>query len=185
MVPRRNDLIAFLFLIAAMVLVFGVRWMLSPRGPGIELVTLDGARRHISLDQMKRLPVLERQGMYQNQYGNWRDEGVYTGVRLTDLIGPNADYETLLVEAADGYTFEIDRFRAEDSEYPMFLAYAFNGAEVPGWEDGFRIVVLPEDGGVSNEEYGVPSAGSYWVRNVIKITLNPGTSLKARAGFDG
>ena len=29
----------------------------------------------------------------------------------------------------------------------------------------------PEDSDVNNEEYGVTSAGSYWVRNVIKITL--------------
>lgn len=168
---RWNYLIAFLVLVAAMILVFGVRRIADSRGPRIELVTLEGTHQWISFSQMKHLPSLVRRGTYQNQYGNWRDEGVYAGVRLTDLIGPDADYEVLLGEAADGYTIEIERARVEDSDYPMVLSYTFNGIEVPDWKDGFRIAVLPEDGNVSNEEYGVPSAGSYWVRNVIKITL--------------
>jgi hypothetical protein len=65
----------------------------------------------------------------------------------------------------------IERARVEDEEYPMVLAYAFNGVEVPAWTDGFRIVVLPEDGRISNEEYAATSAGSYWVKNVVRLTL--------------
>jgi hypothetical protein len=168
---QRRYLITFLFLIAAVILIFGVRRTTDSRGPRIELITVEGGRQRVSLSQMKRLPFLTRKGMVQNQYDSWRDEGVYTGVRLTELIGPNADYDVLLVEAADGYAIEIERERVEDPDYPMVLATAFNGIEVPDWGDGFRIAVLPEDGDVSNEEYGVPSAGSYWVRNVIKITL--------------
>jgi hypothetical protein len=168
---ERRYLVAFLFLATALVLAFSVRLATYPRLPGIDLVTSAGGHRKVSLAQMAGLSTLTREGTYQNQYGNWRDEGTYTGVRLTDLVGPDADYEALLVEAADGYTIEIERARVEDPDYPMVLAYAFSGVRVPDWKDGFRIAVLPEDGDVSNEEYGVTSAGSYWVRNVIKITL--------------
>ena len=53
----------------------------------------------------------------------------------------------------------------------MILAYAYDGVEVPSWEMGFRIAVLPEDGNVGNEEYGATSAGSFWVMNVEQIVL--------------
>ena len=169
---ERRYLGAFLFLAAALVLAFAVRLATYSRLPSVDLVTPAGKHREVSLVQLADLPVLTRAGIYQNQYGNWRDEGVYTGVRLTDLIGPEADYKALLVEAVDSYTIEIERKRVEDPDYPMVLAYAYNGVRVPNWKDGFRIAVLPEDGAVSNEEYGVTSAGGYWVRNVIKITLH-------------
>jgi hypothetical protein len=147
-----------------------VRWALSPRGPAIEVVLPSGATHTVTLAALRRLPALTRQGEYQNQFGNWRDAGTYSGVRLTDLIGDVA-YATVEVVAADGYRATIDRARVEDEEYPMVLAYAFNGVEVPAWADGFRIVVLPDDGRVSNEEYDAVSSGSYWVKNVNCIVL--------------
>ena len=168
---ERRYLVAFLFLVAVVIVAFSIRLATSLHLPSIDLVTLEGRDQKISLSQVKCLPSLTRIGRVQNQYGNWLNDGVYTGVRLTDLIGPEADYEVLLIEAADGYTIEIERERVEDLDYPMALAYAYNGVEVPDWKDGFCIAVLPEDGDVSNEEYGVPSAGSFWVKNVTKITL--------------
>jgi len=75
------------------------------------------------------------------------------------------------VAADDGYTVVIERARLEDPDYPVVLAFEMDGVSVPEWEDGYRIAVLPEDGSVSNEEFGVESAGSFWVKNVVRITL--------------
>ncbi len=167
---RRGMLLGLVVLTVAVAAPLIVRWVLSPKGPAIEVVLPSGATRTVTLAALRRLPVLTRQGEYQNQFGNWRDAGTYTGVRLSDLIGDVA-YATVEVVAADGYHAPVDRARVEDPEYPVVLAYAFNGVEIPEWSDGFRIVVLPEDGRVSNEEYQATSAGSYWVKSVVRLTL--------------
>ena len=168
---RRGYVLAWLLLIAALILPAVVRTALRAPGPAVEIVRLDGDGHVVSLGEMKRLQAISRRGEYQNQYGNWRDEGTYTGVRLTDLIEADADYEVLRIVAEDGYEIVIGRRRVEDSDYPVVLAYAFNGIEIPAWEDGPRIAVLPEKGRVSNEDYGTDSAGSYWVKNVDRIVL--------------
>jgi hypothetical protein len=121
---------------------------------------------------MERMPALTRDGVYQNQYGNWRDQGTYTGVLLTDLIGTEG-YSAVEIVAEDGYRVTIDRVRVEDPDYPMVLAYRMDGIDVPNWEDGFRIAVLPEDGNVSNEDYDAQSAGSFWVKRVSQLILHP------------
>jgi hypothetical protein len=137
----------------------------------VTIQPLGEVARSFSLDRLKSFPALSRRGTYQNQYGNWRDEGIYTGVRLVDLIGEEAEYERIRVVAEDGYEVQIERWRVEDPGYPIVLAYAFEGQETPAWLDGPRIAVLPEDGTVGNEEYGVDSAGSYWVKSVERIIL--------------
>ncbi len=168
---RRWYLVAFIALIAAVVAPFIVRLAMHPDEPIVEIVSLDRITRKVSLSKMKRMPILTREGIYQNQFENWRDQGTYTGVRLTDLIGSAVDYHSIRVVAADGYELSIERERVEDPDYPMILAYAFDGLEVPAWETGFRIAVLPEDGNVSNNEYNAVSAGSFWVKNVARIIL--------------
>lgn len=172
---RRSYLILFLLLMVAVVVPVLIRFVTHTNGPQIELIFTDGRARTVNLAQMKRLPALTRKGTYQNQFGNWGDPGIYTGVLLTDLIDSEAPYTAILVQAADGYEVAIERGRLEDPSYPMVLAYAFNGVEVPDWEMGYLIAVLPEDGNVSNEEYGVPSAGSFWVKNVVRVILQLGS----------
>ena len=164
-------LVAFIALIAAVVAPFIVRLAMHVDEPTVEIVSLDGITRKVALSRMKRMSILTREGIYQNQFGNWHDQGTYTGVRLTDLIGSAGNYRSLRVVAADGYELSIERERIEDPDYPMILAYAFDGLEVPTWETGFRIAVLPEDGDVSNDEYNTVSAGSFWVKNVVRIIL--------------
>ena len=168
---RRGILLAFLLVIAAVMSPVIVQWMTSGDEPILVIEDPSGRTRVLSLADLRRLPALERPGRYQNQFGNWRDEGVYAGVPLRSLLGVDTGYETLIVVATDGYRLEIARDRIEDPKYPMVLAYAFDGAEVPAWEEGPRIAVLPEDGAVSNEDYGVVSAGSFWVRNVARLIL--------------
>jgi hypothetical protein len=167
---RRGALIGLVVLTTTVAVALAVRWTLEPRGPTLRIALKTGEERTIGLSQLRRLPVLTRRGEYQNQYGNWRDGGTYTGVLLRDLLGA-ADYEDVEVVAADGYRVTIDRSRVEDAEYPMVLAFAFDGVPVPAWPDGLRLVVLPEDGRVSNDEYRAVSAGSYWAKNVHRLVL--------------
>lgn len=168
---RRWTLLAFLLVIVAVVSPVMVQWITSGDEAILEVHGLSEQTRVFSLGDLKRLPALERPGRYQNQFGNWRDEGIYTGVMLRDLLGAEVNYDTLVVVASDGYRLEITRDRVDDPKYPMILAYALDGAEVPTWEEGPRIAVLPEDGAVSNEEYSAVSAGSFWVRNVVRLIL--------------
>ena len=164
--------LVFVLLIAACLAPLVVRSLIPEDGPSIQIVEPSGAVRTITLSEMKKMPLLTREGKYQNQYGNWSNQGTYSGVLLTDLMGDHV-YTSLEVVAEDGYRMTIERWRVEDSEYPMILASRMDGVEVPEWEDGFRIAILPEDGGVSNDGYSVESAGSYWVMRVSRLILNP------------
>ncbi len=164
--------LVFVLLIAACLAPLVVRSLIPEDGPFIQIVEPSGAVRRITLSEMKKMPLLTREGNYENQYGNWGGQGIYSGVLLTDLIGDHV-YTSLEVVAEDGYRLTIDRHCVENSEYPMILAFRMDGVEVPDWDDGFRIAVLPEDGSVSNDEYGVESAGSYWVKRVSRLVFHP------------
>ncbi len=164
--------IGFMLLIVACVTPLVVRSLLPEAGPVVRILGPDGSVRTVTLSEMKKMPTLTREGVYQNQYGNWRDQGIYSGVLLTNLIG-TTNYGSVEVIADDGYAVTIDRARVEDPQYPMILAYRMDGRDVPTWEDGFRIAVLPEDGNVGNEEYGVESAGSFWVKRVVQLVVQP------------
>lgn len=170
---RPAHLIAFVALIVAVLVPIVIRWSTAPSGPSIEIVDGDGRVRTVTPRAIEALGTLCRRGSYENQFGNWRDEGEYCGVLLTELIGETTSYGSVSVVAEDGYRVEMERWRIEDPAYPVVLATSFDGRSGPGWPDGYRIAVLPEDGGVSNTEYGVESAGSYWVRNVVRLVLNP------------
>jgi len=171
---RTTYLVGFLALVVAVAAPIVVRWAIAPSGPSIEIVDVDGRVRTVTQQEIERLPRLCRRGSYQNQFGNWRDEGDYCGVRLAELIGAETEYDALVVIAEDGYRVEIERWRVDDPTYPVVLAFSFDGLEVPDWPDGYRIAVLPADGGVSNADYGVESAGSFWVKNVVRLVLQPG-----------
>jgi len=168
---RAGYVIGFVALIVAVFVPIVVRWAVPPTELSIEIVEGSGVVRSISLGEIQDLPRLCRRGSYENQFGNWRDEGTYCGVLVSELIGAEADYISILVAAEDGYQVEIERGRIDDPNYPVVLAFSFDGRTVPDWTDGYRIAVLPEDGGVSNAEYGVDSAGSYWVKDVVRLVL--------------
>lgn len=168
---RRGPLFAFVFVLAALLVSFLLRVAQMPEGPALTVVAGDGHARTLHLADLRRMPSLTRAGSYQNQYGNWGGAGVYTGVLLVDLLGSMEDGDEVVVRGADGYEVALDRARVGDSEYPVVVAYAVDGILVPSWKDGFRLVVLPEDGGVSNAEYGAASAGSFWVTCIVRISL--------------
>lgn len=165
---RRGMVLGLVLLALAAATPLVVRWAIEPKGRFFSIVLPTGAERRVDLATLQRLPQVARRGEYQNQFGNWKDAGSYSGVLLSVLLSGMA-YDTVDVIAEDGYRVSIERRRVEDAEYPMAIAYSFDGVSVPTWEDGFRLVVLPEDGRVSNEEYEAVSAGSYWIRNVARI----------------
>ncbi len=167
---RRWARMGFVLLLAACLIPILLHGLRRDSGPAIQLRDRAGNSRTLSLEAMKGLSVLTREGTYQNQYGNWRDHGTYTGVILADLLA-SMRYDRVEVVASDGYRLTIDKARIVDSRHPMVLAFRFDGQEVPAWEDGFRIAVLPEDGNISNEEYEAESAGSYWVKRVKQLIL--------------
>ena len=166
---RRGPLAAFALLTVAVVAGFVLRRALAPRIPGIEIVDLRGEVRFITLREIRSHDGIERRGSYQNQFGNWGGDAVYSGVRLRDLLpeGP----EGVAVIAADGYEVRFTIEQVSDDAYPVALVLCVDGICMPDLDEGFRIAVLPEDGGVSNQEYGVDSAGSYWVRDVVRLQL--------------
>lgn len=168
---RRGVLVTFLLAVLAVIAPVMVRSLLPDEPVLLEIEMLDGTIHRVTRSDLDRLPWIERDGEVQNQFGNWRDKGLYAGVRLLDLPGFHTTYDTVQVIAADGYRVEIDRWRVEDDANPMILSLSFDGLPVPAWEDGPRIVVLPDDGRVSNEEADLPSAGSLWVKNVTRLML--------------
>jgi len=150
--------------------------LLHPVAPAGPIVLLEGPRTfRLTLAELRRLPSLQREGVYQNRYGNWRDRGVYTGVPLPTLITTyfgDIEVSEVTVVGKDGYRVRLSRDRLYDPAYPVVLAYALDGVEPPAWEDGPRIVVLPEDGDVSNAEYRADSAGAFWVKRVAHILIS-------------
>ncbi len=172
--PQHWARTVFVILVAALIVPLGVRSWRSTQddGPTIQVVALDGVATDVSLTQMKAGTVITREGRYQNQFGHWRDEGVYAGVLLFEILPPG-EYAFVEAIADDGYRILLERHRVEDSAFPMVLAHSFHGIEVPEWEDGFRIAVLPEAGEVSNAAYGAVSAGSYWIKQVVRLVLHP------------
>jgi iron complex transport system substrate-binding protein len=156
-------------------------------GPSVEVIGIAGTEE-FTLSDLKALPAVEREGSFQNSYGNVRGQGTYKGVNvsvLIDAVGGMTEDQWLNVTATDGYNQQY----SYGNVYPdqdwhsyqgdMVLAYEFNETEVPDWEEGYRIIFLPDDGYYSNNDYGNSSideflghaAGPRCVQNVATITI--------------
>jgi len=148
----------------------------------------------ITAAELEAMSVISGQSCFQNIYGNFRGEGTYRGVpvsRLVEAVGGMEPGDQLLVYSGDGYV----QAYAYENVYPreagwygyqgdMILAIEYNGTTPPEWEDGYRIVFLPEDGVYDNsdcEHSSAPgqgwhlyqSAGSRWVRMVTRLEVLP------------
>ncbi len=130
----------------------------------------------------------------QNRFGNWQGMGQYQGVRLSDLVDAMGGMEpgdALKVIADDRYSQEFTYYNVyPDADWLAYqgefmVAYAFNGTEYGGWDDGLKLVCLPEDGEYSQQDcnwtsavgqgYNLnPSASARWVRNVAELEVLPG-----------
>ena len=116
---------------------------------------------------------------------------MYVGVKVSDLlklIGGMDSSDLLTITSSDGYQQDY----SYSNVYPnaswhalqgdMLLAFSYNGTLVPDWNEGLRIIMLPEDGLYSNDDclatselgmgYNIyPSAGARWVSNVKLIEV--------------
>jgi hypothetical protein len=163
-------------------------------GPSVILVGRDGTQREIFLsDITQRIDLIEATSGYQNRFNTTGAQGIYKGIKISDLIqyvGGMELQDLLVVEAGDGYT----QYFTHSNVYPnstifsyqgdFILAYSFNGTLVPDYQDGYRTMFIPSDGLYENldaekstqVEYYVGSAGARCVSNVATITIIPNGS---------
>jgi hypothetical protein len=154
--------------------------------PHVVVVGGNNTSLNVTLTQMLAMTSVTKNGSYQNSYGNVRGYGLYTGVKisdLVDLVGGMSENDTLKVTASDEYsmTFEYGKVYPNASileiQGDMILAYEYNETRVPDYAEGFRIAFLPADGYYSNADANAttdpnPSAaGPQWVSNVVKIEV--------------
>ena len=144
----------------------------------------------LSLGNLLEMETVTRFSSFQNQYDNWRGQGIYSGVAISDLIdlvGGMAVNDTLIVQSLDGYTQEFGYANVYPNttwveiQGPMVLAYSYNDTMVLDWTDGMRLVMMPSDGGYSNLDANqtsvsgdVISGGTRWVRFVSSIEVISG-----------
>ena len=128
---------------------------------------------------------------FQNQFGNQRGQGYYEGVKISTLlegVGGMDKNDTLAVESIDGYqqkfgylnVYPNEEFQKDQGD--LVLATRYDNQTTDEWEDGPRLVTIPEDGYYSNQDclntsyegqgYHVyDSAGARWVKYVKHIRV--------------
>ncbi|MFX1562981.1 MAG: hypothetical protein ACFFDP_06710 [Promethearchaeota archaeon] len=116
----------------------------------------------LTSNQIENMSFIEANSSFQNRYGNWCSSGTYKGVLLSsliELVGTMSSYDAIEVIATDNY----NQYYSYDNLYPnasylqlqghLILAYEYNGTAIPNWDEGPRIVFLPDD-----EQYSVDDA---------------------------
>lgn len=192
---ERRQLYAFLgiILIVASGSIIALVVLSEPsNNSSIELIDIDSVSSSVTLDEMLAMDAVERDGSFQNTFGNQIGKGSYVGVKISDILelaGGMDTSEILVVTAIDGYqqNFTYDNIYPNSSYYDlqgdMVLAYSFNDSLVPQYEEGFRIVFLPEDENYSNDDaaattlaqYFPDGAGPRCISNVESINIIDGS----------
>ncbi len=145
----------------------------------------------LTLDSLLDMPTVEQYSSFQNQFDNWQGQGLYVGVKISELVhlvGGMNEEDLLRVVSKDGYQQDFCYWNVFPNsswfgfQGDMVLAFELNETTVPDWTDGMRLVMLPEDGTYSNQDclltsapgmgyYIYPSAGARWVRFVSYIEV--------------
>jgi len=160
----------------------------------ILLVGKNGSEENLTLKEIMELSSVQGKSSYQNQFGNWKEEGNYEGVLISTLVervGGMEPGDTVKISASD-YSQEycyLNVYPDDDwhsIQGDFIIAYEFNGTVTPNWEDGPKSAFLPEDQEHSNQDcnwtsaidqgYNLnPSAGARWVKQVNKIEVIDGS----------
>ncbi len=196
-------IIVIMIIIASVSLAFISLNPLQPASQtSIDIISADGEVETVSLSDMLGMTVIEGTTSFQNSYGNVRGSGSYRGVKIADLlelVGGMEEEQLLTVNASDGYSIKFNYGKvfpnntAYDLQGDMVLAFEYNGTLVPEWEEGFRLIFIPEDGYYDNSdaESSTPieifpdAAGPQCVENVAKIILeNPEPSALQIINYD-
>ena len=160
----------------------------TDQGPSIQVIGKTNNTLNVTLAEMQGMTVIAREGSFQNSYGNIRSQGFYKGVKLADLVelvGGMGQDDVIIVNASDGYsqTFSYHNVFPSESIFAIqgdfVLAFECNDTVVPEYEEGYRIMFLPEDGYFSNDdanatidpEYFGGAAGPKCVSNVASIQV--------------
>lgn len=143
----------------------------------------------LSLNDLLQMVPTEGFSSFQNQFNNWRGQGIYEGIAIStliELVGGMTANDTLVVMSFDGYFQEFNYSNVypnacwSEIQGPMVLAYEYNETRVLDWADGMRLVMIPPDGAYSNMDAtltsstSVVSAGSRWVRFVSFLEVVAG-----------
>ncbi len=140
------------------------------------------------LEDLKDMDTVSGESSFQNIYDNWKEKALYDGVPLSTLVPEMDENDLLEITATDGYSQRFSYRQIFPSETnreiqgDIIVAYSMDGTEVPDWESGPMIVVMPDDGEFSNADLKMTrsldaefdtqtSAGSLWVRNVHEIEI--------------
>ena len=155
-------------------------------GPSVVVVGRTGNSTNVTLTDLLEMDEVSRNSSYQNSYGNVRGEGNYKGILISDLVelvGGMQEIDRVTIIASDGYnqTFEYSKVYPNasiwDIQGDMVLAYEFDGQVVPEFEDGYRLMFLPEDGFYDNADANATTdpnpyaAGPQCVSNVVEIRV--------------
>lgn len=166
---------------------------LSAPAPNLQRIMIrnDNDALELSLQDIMSLPQIEEYSSFQNNFGNWRGQGIYTGptiANLIELVGDMAPGDTLRVESSDGYSQNYSYSNVypnsswSELQGSMILAYSYNGTPIPEWDEGMRIAMLPPDGKYSNDDCLATScpdmgcnvylsAGARWIKYVASIEV--------------
>ncbi len=165
--------------------------------PNVTITGKDGVTRVLRYSDLEALASVSGVVAFENRVGNWDAPATYEGVlvsRLVEEVGGMAPGDILRVSSTDGYLQEYSYFNVyPDSDLHslqghLILALSKDGTRIPGWEEGPRMVFLPDDGEFSNEDarytsaagqgyFLNPSAGGRMVRNVWRIDVLPGPAF--------
>ncbi len=155
-------------------------------------ISKENISRVISIeDLLSEFTLTYGNSSFQNQYDNWRANGSYIGIKISDLVetvGGMSEDQWLSVRAWDGlvsnYSYMVVYPNSSwyEIQGDMILAFSYNDQIVPDYQDGYRVVFLPLDGSYSNEDckntslpnegwYIYPSAGFRWIKYVQSLTI--------------
>ncbi|MFX1284661.1 MAG: hypothetical protein ACFFB5_13460 [Promethearchaeota archaeon] len=183
---RFKSIIIISFLLLLIGLLSGCTEPEMTQEIGLTVLGVSGESKEFTLTDIKELTSISGTSKCQNSFGNWRHNGVYRGVPISDLaeeVGGIQQGDILTVTSEDDYTqiFTYENIYPssewEGIQGKMILAYEFNDTKVPKWEDGLRIVFLPSDEEYSTEdqrktaslEYKDAAASVRWAKWVTKL----------------
>ncbi|NHJ14513.1 MAG: hypothetical protein EAX95_12610 [Candidatus Thorarchaeota archaeon] len=191
--PRSsNQLRAFLLVIllvaGGMIIALVIMQPQVDDSPSLQVIGYSGSSMNVTLNEMKTMEPIEGDTSFQNSYDNQVGYGHYVGVNVStfiELVGGIEEDQVVIINATDGYSqiFTYENVFPTPEEYIlqgyMIIAYAYNSTEVPAWEDGFRLIFMPEDGYFNNSDaeatidadFFSGAAGPKCVRNVATIQV--------------
>ena len=112
---RLASLLVMVILLAGGIMAALVFFQPQPEvteGPQVLVIGGDGTELNVTLSDMLGMTAVTRNGSYQNSYGNIRGYGLYTGVKvsdLLDLVGGMANEDTVRITASDDYSQTFER----------------------------------------------------------------------------